>query len=718
MANAGQGGKKKIWMIIVAVLLVILIWNWLGDEDGEYIDDSDYDYNSEREWWDDDDSDDWWDDNGSTDDNEAGNGWGWGNDSYQDASQDDAPDVTSVATGDGTATILVYCIGSNLESESGCATADFKEMMAAGRNSNVNVIIQTGGAKSWRNSWVSANKVQRFKVAGNSLELLDEQKKVSMVETSTLSDFISWGAKNYPADKMGFVFWDHGGGTICGFGVDDNFEGGLTLANIYSAFRQAGIHFDFVGFDACLMGTVETAYALSPFADYLIASEEEEPGNGWYYTGWLKALNENPSIETSQLGTKIVKDFVSGPDAAYWSNLTLSVIDLKKVPALYKELCEFMDDADVELSRGGFKKIASARSKAKSYGGGDYEQIDIADFVNKSGISGNALLSALDDAIVYHKTNMNGTNGLAMYFPYSYASYYKQMKSVLRAIDMDEKEYERFFSDFLSVMSGGSVSSRAISPMEKLTGFEGTAKEDYTSEEWYNSSVVSDADISSAFELNEYGNLDIYESGDTFILPLTDEQWDEIAYIDTWVYLDDGEGYIDLGSDNTYEIDDDDNLKVDFDYSWIALDGQVVPFYAGEEEYRSDNSWYTFGSVYAQLTDTYGESKDIEIVLYWDDKNPDGVVLGYRDDNGHGPAPSERNLQSFEYGDKIDFYCEYYSYDGEYEDEYLYGDTLTVDGDIEVSYEEIGDFTTEVCLHITDIYNNDYWTDSVIYEVD
>ena len=30
---------------------------------------------------------------------------------------------------------------------------------------------------------------------------------------------------------------------------------------------------------------------LEPYADYMIASEETEPGIGWYYTGWLTALS-------------------------------------------------------------------------------------------------------------------------------------------------------------------------------------------------------------------------------------------------------------------------------------------------------------------------------------------------------------------------------------------------------------------------------------------
>lgn len=35
-----------------------------------------------------------------------------------------------------------------------------------------------------------------------------------------------------------------------------------------------------VGFDTCVMGCVEVAQALAPYADYLVASEDLEPGTG------------------------------------------------------------------------------------------------------------------------------------------------------------------------------------------------------------------------------------------------------------------------------------------------------------------------------------------------------------------------------------------------------------------------------------------------------
>ena len=70
----------------------------------------------------------------------------------------------------------------------------------------------------------------------------------------------------------------------------------MTLDEINTALSNAGTKFDFVGFDACLMATYETAVMLNNHADYMIASEETEPGIGWYYTDWITALSENTSI--------------------------------------------------------------------------------------------------------------------------------------------------------------------------------------------------------------------------------------------------------------------------------------------------------------------------------------------------------------------------------------------------------------------------------------
>ena len=79
----------------------------------------------------------------------------------------------------------------------------------------------------------------------------------------------------------------------------------MSLSGLDFALESAGVKFDFIGFDACLMATVETALTMSEYADYLIASEETGPGVGWYYTDWLTALGMDPSMPTSRWGRRL-----------------------------------------------------------------------------------------------------------------------------------------------------------------------------------------------------------------------------------------------------------------------------------------------------------------------------------------------------------------------------------------------------------------------------
>jgi hypothetical protein len=176
------------------------------------------------------------------------------------------------------------------------------------------------------------------------------------------------------------------------------------------------------------------------------------------------------------------------------------------------------------------------------------------------------------------------------------------------------------------------------------------------------------------------------------------------------VYLDDGEGYIDIGYDNVYEFDDDGDLKVGFDYYWVALDVQIVPFYFEYETPSFAKAQYTYGYVPAMLND----SEQIEIMIYWDEEHTDGYVAGYRPySEDTSIFVPQKGLKQFKYGDELEFLCDYYTYDGEYDDVYSFGENMIINGDITVSYEYVGDFTTNICYYLTDIYNNVFTTEMV-----
>ena len=93
------------------------------------------------------------------------------------------------------------------------------------------------------------------------------------------------------------VLWDHGGGPLKGVCYDEtrDYEA-LSLKELDEGLEagvkaRGGIPYDIVGFDACLMGSLETAVMLSDDAKWLVASEEIEAGAGWDYSELLHAIS-------------------------------------------------------------------------------------------------------------------------------------------------------------------------------------------------------------------------------------------------------------------------------------------------------------------------------------------------------------------------------------------------------------------------------------------
>ena len=73
--------------------------------------------------------------------------------------------------------------------------------------------------------------------------------------------------------------------------------------------------------------------------------------------------------------------------------------------------------------------------------------------------------------------------------------------------------------------------------------------------------------------------------------------------------------------------------------------------------------------------------------------------------------PLSGELFALNKGDVIEFVCDYYSYDGEYLDSYVFGKSITYDGNLEISYVELPDTSKANAVYrFTDIYNQTYWT--------
>lgn len=624
--------------------------------------------------------------------------------------EDKRGSYTQLSGSNAETTLMIYMIGSDLESDDGSASRDIDEILAAD-TSGINITLQTGGTKKWHNPYIKSGATQRHIIKDGEISLMEDMGDTSMVEPDTLADFIQWSAKCYPADRYMLVLWNHGGGAALGFGIDEYHEDEmLELSEIGKALDESNVKFDIVGFDACLMGTLETAYMLEPYADYLVASEEVEPGTGWYYTNWVNKLSSNTVIDSVELGKIIIDDYIEGPDSSFWDSNTLAVIDLSEIPNAYQALSNYMNNSAENINEM-YGSISNARSNAKDFGDGGFEQIDILSYITRlDGIDGKQdVIDAVSSAVKYSNSSTDGANGLAMYYPYDAPEYYEQITDDMENYDFDD--YEPFFDSFLTIMTGGQVAASNSTNENYSSTAAADFLENLHNASWYNNEE-SEEYFNDDFELSDYGELEIFEKGDYYALSMSDEDWDNITDIGLQVLVDDGEGYIDLGEDSVYSFDDDGDLIIEFDNTWVALNGQTVPFYT--EYYVEDgNKYSTYGYVPATLND----EEEIEIMVYWDSEHPDGYVTGYRLAQAQNTlATPQKGLKQFNDGDVIDFSCDFYTYDGEHNGVYSFGEPITYNGELEVSYEDIGENNTLIYYNLKDIYNNTYSTETVSYE--
>ena len=316
----------------------------------------------------------------------------------------------------------------------------------------------------------------------NSEEVAD-LGEVNMSDPRTLIDFVTWGVKTYPDDKVVLILSDHGMGWPGGWTDGDNESGGdsgadrsipmaaqlgnqlylMQLDQALDEMRAAtGLkEFEMIGLDACLMNQLEVLTALAPHARYTVASQETEPSLGWAYASFLGALKANPDLSGADLSRQIVQSYVQDDERIVdeearadllrqgsplggfgrvsagqlarqmGQDITLSAIDMAAVP----ELNESVNDLAFALQGEKQPVVARARTYAQSFtnifgDGGPSPYIDLASFVQllkqegtdaATGQAADRVLAALNKAVIAekHGPQKPGARGVALYFPNS-----------------------------------------------------------------------------------------------------------------------------------------------------------------------------------------------------------------------------------------------------------------------------------------------------------
>lgn len=383
-------------------------------------------------------------------------------------------------------TIMIYLVGSDLESNSGAASMDIVEMMESGVDtSKNNILVYTGGTKRWAIESIPATENSIYKLENGEFSLVKSFDSLNMGESDTLTEFLDYGLLNYSADEYGLILWNHGAGPMIGYGVDEVHGDLLEMSEITKALSDSGFGSDnkleFLGFDACLMGSIETAWTVKDYANFLIASQETEPGTGWNYA-FLEKLNYYD--EGHHIGQAIIDSYFSGYEEIVSlypqleADLTLSCMDLSKIADVENGLNQLFEKVDENILAGNFQQTSKCRYQTKSFGKFaatfNYDLIDLTHITSLLSSNykkeSNALTEALDEFIVYTKSNVENASGVSIYHPYDNTEYMETWINTFNSLGF-AKEYSKYISNFGSILTG-----ETLTPYDNFNKSVGTSK--------------------------------------------------------------------------------------------------------------------------------------------------------------------------------------------------------------------------------------------------
>ena len=262
------------------------------------------------------------DDNVNVEDNQSQNG-----------NSDNTSEGNNGTSDNVSRTFMTYISDSDLEY---FAIEDMIEMERVGSTDNVNIVVQIDrwdgyDKPDWNDDsngdWETAKRYLITKenkgdhvIGSTAVEDLGE---INTGDPDELVEFVQWAQTNYPAEHYALNIWNHGSGAT-GVAYEQscpdycwyygNEADKLELSEIDYALNQITNNgenkLDIVGFDACLMSTIEVVEVVAPYSNLMIGSEILEPGDGWDYS-FLQLIVDNPATTPEQLGAKIVDTFVA-----------------------------------------------------------------------------------------------------------------------------------------------------------------------------------------------------------------------------------------------------------------------------------------------------------------------------------------------------------------------------------------------------------------------
>lgn len=334
--------------------------------------------------------------------------------------------------------IAIYMVGSDLESLDNCATDDMKEILAglSEDSNNYDLVIGYGGARKigWKGLTFATLKDIRndYKngIIGDEHYYQSRETEINMGSSEGLSHFLQKIKDFGSYNRYILIFWDHGG-AYYGICFDENYDlDGLDLLELSSSLKASDIHWDLIGMDACLMGSYEVAKAVESSADYLMVSEEAEPGHGWNYTLPLNVLSHNPDISIPGWGKIWIDEYIDNPYHETHKK-TLALINLQKITEIESILSYLGGHLSTNINDMlTYNGVGTSISNSQRYGYDPQRDQEIAvdlydlsthlkQVLKDNSYGFEKLQTAISEAVIYARNDGTrpGSHGLSIFSP-------------------------------------------------------------------------------------------------------------------------------------------------------------------------------------------------------------------------------------------------------------------------------------------------------------
>ncbi len=604
-------------------------------------------------------------------------------------------------------TIMVYAIGTDLESTASCLSADVKEMMAATPNSDLNLVLQVGGCTDFRNNYMTDGITQRFSIANGNIEKLSDLGDVSMVEPETLEDFIKFGKENYPAEKYILVLWDHGGGVPLGFGADELHDGTLTEIEMAQAIGNCDIEFESIIFNACLMGSLEVAKALDPYTEYIIAAESPTWGSAYYdiginYTNFLNYIGPDFNGTAKDYGEFIVRDYMDTVETTqqttgyFGIDTCMSAIDTDNINEVFEAYEAFIAALDSRVfTTEGYIEFVQLRDDCGSFESTD--SVDLTTLANKYINCGDANIERAASKLVnevgncvFTESNNSYTyaHGMTTYSPYLYPQYYDEARNSFVTLGYSDTTilfYDKFVSKELYIL--------------QATNYAG---------DWY--IQPSDANTIESGNVYDISSL-VVDMGEYEAITLTEEDWKIIREVKVTLALMDPEEQDRIyyfGSDDQYTVDSNGYIILENPINWVYFKNfGFVTCECLKYEVADDGKWYKYIGAEALIN---GQTAYVVIAFSSDDK--EGTIIGYYNADIINDTYDVNQGCQFTENDQIIFVKEYYDGNTQTMEYMELGDAVSYEKALDLyNYSTVNydDVECYIAFDLYDVYNNDYY---------